>query len=184
MRMAAAAATTASFYGQTRPASTLPRPSSNEFAARATGGVRFVTAIDGTTGAPTGGVYVAAGGGSWSSLSDRAAKRDLAPVDPQQVLEKVAVMPLYSWRYISEVSGALHVGPTAQDFRTSFGLGDSERHITSIDIDGVALAAIQGLHRESRRKDAELAAQRALIDGLEARLRVLEAAASPTRQPD
>jgi len=157
---------------------------SNEFAARATGGVRFVTAIDGTTGVPTAGVYLAAGGGTWSSMSDRAAKRDLAPVDPGQVLESLAALPLYSWRYATETSGALHIGPTAQDFRAVFGLGDSERHIAAIDADGVALAAIQGLHRESRRKDAVLAAQRAIIDGLEARLRVLEAAASPTPQRD
>src|SRR5206468_6765454 len=36
----------------------------NEFAARATGGVRFVTAIDGA-GTPTAGVSLASGGGSW-----------------------------------------------------------------------------------------------------------------------
>jgi hypothetical protein len=125
----------------------------NEFAARAVGGARIVTAINGS-GVPTAGVTLAAGGGSWASLSDRAAKHDLAPIDAQAVLGKVASLPLYTWRYNSEVSQALHLGPTAQDFHAAFGLGDSERTITGIDADGVALAAIQGL---AQRLDAQAA---------------------------
>ena len=53
---------------------------------RATGGAQFVTAIDGA-GADTAGVQVAAGGGSWSSLSDRSLKANLAAVDGRAVLE-------------------------------------------------------------------------------------------------
>ena len=54
---------------------------SNEFAARATGGVRFVTAIDGT-GLPTWTCGVSGGaGGSWGCSSDRDAKTDLIPLD-------------------------------------------------------------------------------------------------------
>ena len=33
----------------------------------------------------------------------------------------------------------------AQDFYSAFGVGEDNRHITSIDEDGVALAAIKGL---------------------------------------
>ena len=32
-----------------------------------------------------------------------------------------------------------------QDFRAAFGVGEDERHISSVDADGIALAAIQGL---------------------------------------
>jgi hypothetical protein len=36
----------------------------------------------------------------------------------------------------------------AQDFHEAFGVGRDERHITTVDADGVALAAIQGLNEK------------------------------------
>lgn len=74
---------------------------SNEFAARATGGFRFVTDVDALTGVP---------------------------------VETFSI----------------------------------------VDIDGVALAAIQGLNARLEAKERELSAQRAAIDALTARLRSLE----------
>jgi DNA-binding transcriptional MerR regulator len=41
-----------------------------------------------------------------------------------------------------------HLGPTAQDFHAAFHLGESERTIATVDADGVALAAIQGLNEK------------------------------------
>jgi len=132
-----------------------------------------VTAIDGA-GAPTAGVTVAAGGGSWTSLSDRAAKKDLREVDDASILAGLAGMPIYTWRYKAEVSGARHMGPTAQDFQAAFGLGDSDRTITTIDAEGVALAAAKALHRELVRQSAVLAAQDGELSALETRLAHLE----------
>jgi predicted nucleic acid-binding Zn-ribbon protein len=37
----------------------------------------------------------------------------------------------------------------AQDFRAAFGLGDDDKHISSLDEDGIALAAIKALHRDN-----------------------------------
>ena len=42
------------------------------------------------------------------------------------------------------------MGPTAQDFYAAFGLGEDERHISTVDADGVALAAIQGLYAQNQ----------------------------------
>jgi hypothetical protein len=139
----------------------------NEFAVRATGGVRMVSAVNGT-GTPTAGVALAAGGGSWASISDVAAKHDIAAIDPRSVLERVMSMPVYTWRYKTEVSGALHMGPTAQDFRAAFGLGDSDRTITTIDEGGVALAAIKGLKQELDQKNDEIATLRAELAAIKA----------------
>jgi len=55
----------------------------------------------------------------------------------------------------------------AQDFHAVFGVGEDDRHISTIDADGVALAAIQGLYQLMQEKDAQIAA-------LEARIAVLE----------
>jgi hypothetical protein len=43
----------------------------------------------------------------------------------------------------------------AQDFRQAFGVGEDDRHITTIDADGVALAAIQELSRRLCVQEAE-----------------------------
>ncbi len=67
-----------------------------------------------------------------------------------------------------------HVGPTAQDFMAAFGLGASERHIGTVDADGVVLAAIQGLYQVVQEKDAK-------IEALEARLSMLEEALQAER---
>lgn len=96
--------------------------------------------------------------GAFSQASDRNAKENFMPVDPQEILEKVASLPLSEWNYRQDPA-TRHVGPMAQDFHAAFGVGPDERHITTVDADGVALAAIQGLNRKleaSRRENAEL----------------------------
>jgi trimeric autotransporter adhesin len=146
----------------------------NEFAVRATGGVRFVTAIDGT-GAPLAGVTLAPGSGSWSSLSDRHSKEHLEAVDSRAILEKVAALPLHRWSYISQGPEVRHLGPMAQDFRAAFGLGEDERAIASVDADGVALAAVQGLHRMVQAQAEEIHARDERITRLEQELHDLKA---------
>ncbi len=134
----------------------------NQFVVRASGGATFYTNASLTTGAS-----LAAGSGSWSSLSDRAAKTGLVAVNPKAVLDRLAAMPIYEWSYQAQGPGVRHLGPTAQDFRAAFGLGEDDRHISTVDADGVALAAIQALHQENRELKARLQA-------LEARLAALE----------
>jgi hypothetical protein len=139
----------------------------NEFAVRATGGARWVTAV-GVHGDPVAGVRLAGGSGAWESLSDHRVKDNFAPVDPQDVLSKVADLPLMSWSYATQPSFIRHMGPTAQDFKTAFGLGEDERYISTADADGVALAAIQGLYRQVCQMERKLAS-------CEKRMRRLEA---------
>lgn len=111
----------------------------NRVTARAIGGFKLFTS-------ETGGAVLPAGSGSWASFSDRNAKRDLVPVDPIDLLGRVARLPLYEWSYIAQ-GDIRHVGPMAQDFRAAFGLGAEDRFIASVDADGVALAAVQALNR-------------------------------------
>ena len=133
--------------------------SANTFRVRATGGARFFTAIDGA-GNPTTSAFLGPGSGTWADLSDRDSKVEPDPVDPRAVLERLAGIPIQTWSYISEDPSIRHMGPTAQDFRAAFGLGVSERHITTVDADGVALAAIQGLYQLLRESDASVDALR------------------------
>lgn len=78
--------------------------------------------------------------------SDRNAKEQFTPVDALEVLDKVAHLPISEWQYKTQ-DDARHMGPMAQDFRSAFSLGRDEKHIATVDADGVALAAIQGLNQ-------------------------------------
>lgn len=141
----------------------------NEFAARATGGVRFVTAID-AAGGPRAGVRLAPGGSSWESLSDRDAKTGFAPVVGREILERMAQLPIATWSYKTQFPSIRHMGPTAQDFYAAFGLGEDDEYISSTDADGVALAATQALYHMVQDKDAQIKAQQQHIENMEARL--------------
>lgn len=143
----------------------------NSFSARVVNGARFFTNT-----ALTQGVRVNPGGGAWVSISDKNAKTNFTPVDAQAVLEKVAQMPLSTWSYKSEDAAIRHMGPMAQDFHAAFGLsGDDDKGITTIDADGVALAAIQGLYRELQKKGTQLAEMETRLSEREAQLRAVQA---------
>jgi hypothetical protein len=96
--------------------------------------------------------------GTFVSSSDRNVKAGFEPIDAKALLEKVAAMPINRWHYTND-SAITHLGPVAQDFRAAFGLGLDDKHIATVDADGVALAAIQGLNQkleeELKRRDAE-----------------------------
>ena len=145
----------------------------NQFVVRATGGYWLFSAVDGS-GIPTAGATLAAGSGTWGSWCDRNAKANCVPADPRAVLDKVAALPIASWNYKAQDPSIRHIGPMAQDFHAAFGVGDSDKTINTVDADGVALAAIQGLNQKVEEREARIQEQAARIAGLEARLEVLE----------
>jgi hypothetical protein len=147
----------------------------NEFSARARGGVRFVTTIDGS-GNPAAGVKVAAGGSSWSSISDRSAKKNFAPINGDEVLAKVATMPVTYWQYKWDDDNAVAlIGPVAQDFIGAFYPGADDKCISTQQADGVHFAAIKALERRTADLTEENASLRAENAQLKARLDHLEA---------
>ena len=145
----------------------------NEFSARATGGVRFVSAIDGS-GNPTAGVSLAPGGVAWSAISDRNLKANFAKIDSREVLRKLADLDITTWNMKSQDPSIRHIGPMAQDFAAAFKVGEDDRHITTTDADGVALAAIKGLHESLQEKEALISELQKQNSGLVSRLAALE----------
>lgn len=139
----------------------------NQFRARATGGVRFVTAIDGA-GNATAGVSLAAGANAWAPLSDRESKRDFRAVDTRLLLERLVGIPVETWSYKTEDPSIRHIGTVAQDFFAAFGVGEDEKHITTVDADGVALAAIQGLYELLKEQQRETEALRKELERIRA----------------
>jgi hypothetical protein len=145
----------------------------DQFSVRATGGVRFITGIDGR-GNPRAGVILPPGAGAWSTLSDYNLKENFAPVDGQEVLARLAELPITVWNYKAQDPSIRHMGLVAQDFYASFGLGEANRYISTVDADGVALAAIQGLYELLLEKERELAELRARLESLEREVKVLK----------
>jgi hypothetical protein len=141
---------------------------SDSFNVRCRGGVRFA----GSSGGSNQSVAWMPGDGSWTFSSDRNLKDNFQPVDGEAVLQKVAALPMTEWNYAGYEQR--HIGPMAQDFHAAFPLNGNGTTLNSLDLDGVAFAAIQGLYRRNealkadaedlRRENAEL---RARIERLE-----------------
>lgn len=83
------------------------------------------------------------------------------------MLVRLAQVPITAWNHKNEDESIRHMGPMARDFHAAFGLGSDDKSIDTIDADGVALAAIQGLHEIVQEKNTR-------ISSLEARIEVLE----------
>ena len=108
--------------------------------------------------------------GTVNGTSDINMKKDFEPISPENVLAKIADMPVTTWTYKHDKAGERHMGPMAQDFYAAFGLGKDERHISYTDATGVAFGAIKGLNQLVEEMKAKLDAQEARIKELEAQL--------------
>lgn len=124
-------------------------------------------------------------GGVWTNSSSEDSKTDFAPVNARGIAERVAALRLQEWRYRVEPEHVRHIGPTAEDFYAAFGLGDSDESIGTVDTDGVALAAIQGLHELVLEQRAEIEEQAQAIADIKdevASLRAMRAPRDKTRR--
>ncbi|MFB6717431.1 MULTISPECIES: hypothetical protein [unclassified Streptomyces] len=77
------------------------------------------------------------------------------------VLASVVGLPVSTWRYRWEDDEVRHLGPMAQDWRAHFSLGADDRTICCTDANGVAIVAIQALHRQLTDLQAEVRELRA-----------------------
>jgi 3-methyladenine DNA glycosylase/8-oxoguanine DNA glycosylase len=85
----------------------------------------------------------------------------------------------------------------AQDFHAAFAVGEDARYISTLDADGVALAAIQGLDQMVRERDeriktqqeeferqaSQIASQQSEIEALQAHLARLESRVAGAATP-
>ncbi len=104
-----------------------------------------------TNSGATVGTQVAAGGNSWSTISDRRKKENFAVVNGDEFLNKISSMPLSSWNYKGQDAASFrHYGPMAQDFfaafgHDKFGTSGNDTTINQADMEGVTFIAVQAL---------------------------------------
>jgi hypothetical protein len=157
-------------FGDRAPASTtLTTSADNQFRVRAAGGTIFYS-----NASLTAGVTLAAGGGSWSSVSDYHRKENFEALNGEEILQRLRAIPVSSWNYKSQDASIRHIGPMAQDFYAAFGVGEDEKLINTIDIEGVSIAAAKALDTRTTEQQAEINALKQRNAELEERLRRLE----------
>ena len=148
----------------------------DQFIVRANGGLWFGAVTTNYTPTIGSSIFIStstgaylSSDGAWTNASNRNAKANFTPVNEQEVLSRLAGIPITVWNYKSQNPSIRHIGPMAQDFYAAFGVGEDDTHISTLDADGVALAAIQGLYQLVQEQAAQIA-------DLEARLAALEGA--------
>ncbi|MBS1775122.1 MAG: tail fiber domain-containing protein [Bacteroidetes bacterium] len=163
--------------------SLLNSTAANQMKMRFAGGYHLSTNASGNAG-----VWLGAGGNSWSVISDSAKKENFRPAP--DFLSKIAQMKIGSWNYKGQDKKRYrHYGPMAQEFYAHFGndgIGavGNDTTIASADIDGVMMIAIQQLIKENERLKTDNAALKAELttqkETTDARLSKLEAELSKT----
>lgn len=91
----------------------------------------------------TPGVELSVGGVAWTSPSDRNMKENL--VEMSGVLERVEALPIYEYNYKGQDKQVVCRGPMAQDWHKLFPSDKDPLRIDTMDLDGVALAAVREL---------------------------------------
>lgn len=105
-----------------------------------------------SAGSAIGGVASIAGG--LLGKSSRKFKTEIGPYCGASAVEAVRGAPVLRWRYKDDPDQLEHIGPMAEDFRDSTGLGDGV-FINILDMCGVLWAANQQLLRRVERLERE-----------------------------
>lgn len=129
-------------------------------------------------GAVDGAMVIAQDGnltiaGTLAQGSSRAIK-NVFPLVATDILAKLKTVEVARWQYKNDSHQASHVGPMAEEFYSTFGLGADNKHITSSDVAGVAMVSVQALAATIETQDSEIALLRKNNEALEARLLKLE----------
>jgi|LakMenEpi02Apr12_1017379.scaffolds.fasta_scaffold00010_3 hypothetical protein len=97
-----------------------------------------------STAAATSG----ATGYAWANSSDINLKENLVEHNYSDTLDRIMVMPIYTYNFKSVASGIKSIGPVAQDFNRLFPSDKDPLSIVDRDMCGVALAGIRGINEK------------------------------------
>ena len=144
----------------------------NGFRSRFAGGYRLLT-----NAAASIGVVLLPDGNSWGVASDVRLKENFLPINGEQLLQKIAALPLTTWNYIAQQDKtSRHYGPMAQDFFAAFGKDElgtigSDTLINQQDFLGVNLMAIQALEKRTAELQKENEELKARLEKVERMMR-------------
>jgi trimeric autotransporter adhesin len=90
-----------------------------------------------------------------TTLADDSAR--VRPPDYTALIGRLDSMPVNYFTIKNANIWARFLGPSAEDFRSAFGLGSDDRTIAEGNAYGVALAAAKGLSRKLKADETEIA---------------------------
>jgi hypothetical protein len=126
----------------------------------------------GTPGSNGNGAYVTTGG-VWTNGSSRLFKEKFNVLDASEILAKITKLDIESWYFKN--SEEFHIGPVAEDFYALFGTGDRNskevnKYLSSSDVAGVGLLAIQELVKQNGEQKAQIEKQQDEINSLKSEI--------------
>lgn len=102
---------------------------------------------------------------------DVARMKEVSVVDGREILQQLERVAVERWVDGSTQSvQSPHLSPRVKDFKTAFYPGRDENVLTTLEVDGVTLAAIKGMHGLMKEKDEEARRLQARVQGLEAQV--------------
>lgn len=108
-----------------------------------------------------------------SNPSDVNLKTNFKEIDEDTILRSVSKLNIQQWNYKKHPNHK-HIGPTAQEFYSLFKVGSDNKHISTIDASGVALASIKALINENETLKSKVKSQDELLKKLILRVEALE----------
>lgn len=100
-------------------------------------------------------VTVIQGQVGFTAVSDKNRKENFQAVDGEEVLRKIRGFQIPSWNYIGhDPTQFRHYGPMSQDFFAAFGQDSigtigTETTITTTDLTGILMIAVQALEKRT-----------------------------------
>ncbi len=112
----------------------------------------------------------------YTYTSDRNEKENFQPVKAEEVLTKIRGLSVTSWNYKGQAAKQFrHYGPMAQDFFAAFGhdavgtIG-TPTTITSGDLDGILMIAVQALEKRTVEQEKQIAGLKAELELIKRRV--------------
>jgi hypothetical protein len=112
------------------------------------------------------GAYLSTSGVWTNAPSTAEYKINVEPANDEAILELLRQISINEWTHIEDAPYVRHIGPMADDFHYSFGLGDGPDGIAASDMAGVAMAAIQALDRKVQDRDVLIAGLQKQVEKL------------------
>lgn len=108
----------------------------------------------GTTTSAGNGAYLTTGG-VWTDASSIKLKTNFLRLDDNWLFSKIKNLDILRWEYKN--SKETHIGPTSEQFVNEFGVGNGDdKHLSTLDVSGVALRGVQALIHKIEEKESEI----------------------------
>ena len=112
--------------------------------------------------------------GVWTNASSILFKTNFIELDNDWILDKINSISVKKWDYKN--TNETHIGPTSEEFITTFGVGNGNdtSHLGTIDVSGVALKGVQALYEKINKQNENINLQNKTIESQKNKIEIME----------